>query len=86
VRAYPRDAHARGERPASGAQLYRLNELGLLDEAMYDGYVTALQARLVLTAVAERGEWEPEGLRLKLSFWEREWVERYNRNRERDLR
>src|SRR3954454_3212049 len=55
------------EQLTSDGQLWRLNELGLLQEALEEdgrcGYVSAMSAQLVLTAAALRGDWEGPALR-----------------------
>ena len=86
----------RAERPASGAQLFTLNQAGLLPEAMglTPGeeatraawlVVSAARARLVLTAAQVRGDWQGSPLRVPLTSREATHIQRYNRERQRRL-
>lgn len=63
------ETRAHQQRLATGPQLWRLNTLGLLGEALEQTpsrSITAKQAILVLAASAERGEWTPRPQRIDL--------------------
>lgn len=76
---------ASGPPLASGRQLWRLNELGLLYEALGGApQIEAQRARLVLSAAAARGEWE--GTSVPHTSWDEDLaVQRYNHDRARRL-
>lgn len=81
-------ARATHASPATGAQLYRLNLLGLLDEALeasaerwdVEGQVCAAAAGLVLAAAVARGEWTPPQPR-RMTAAEHQLIAVYNATR-----